>query len=35
MRCTRCKRFARLLPGEILCGRCAGTLPLDFGRGER
>ena len=35
MRCTRCKRFARLLPGETLCGRCAGTLPLDFGRGGR
>lgn len=34
-RCTRCKRFARLLPGETLGGRCSGVLALDFGRGDR
>jgi hypothetical protein len=35
-RCSWCRRFARLLPGETLCNPCAGVLPLDFGkRGER
>ena len=34
-RCAKCKRFARLLAGETLCGRCAGMLPLDFDGGER
>lgn len=35
MRCAKCKRFARLAPGETLCGRCAGMLPLVFKAGER
>jgi hypothetical protein len=34
-RCAKCKRFARLLAGETLCGRCAGMLPLDFEAGDR
>jgi hypothetical protein len=29
-RCARCRRFARLLPGETRCARCAGMLALDF-----
>ncbi len=37
MRCARCRRFARLLPGETRCARCAGMLALEFApkRGER
>lgn len=27
-RCTECKRFARLLPGEEKCSLCMGMLPL-------
>jgi hypothetical protein len=34
-RCQKCRRFARLLPGQLRCDRCVGALPLDFGRGER
>ena len=36
-RCATCRRFARLLPGETRCARCAGVLALDFGpvRGVR
>lgn len=34
-RCRKCRRFARLLPQQTCCDRCAGALPLDFGRGER
>lgn len=38
-RCVRCKRFARLWPGESVCDRCAGMLPLVYvprpKRGER
>jgi rRNA maturation endonuclease Nob1 len=38
-RCEKCKRFARLWPGEGLCDRCGGMLPLEYvprpGRGER
>lgn len=30
MRCTRCKRFAKLLPGERECAPCRGMLPLDL-----
>lgn len=29
-RCARCRRFARLLPGETRCASCAGVLALDF-----
>ena len=29
-RCAKCRRFARLLPGETQCTRCTGALPLDF-----
>lgn len=28
MRCTKCKKFARLLPGEDRCAPCLGMLPL-------
>lgn len=38
-RCGKCKRFARLWPGEALCDRCIGMLPLAYvprpKRGER
>ncbi len=36
-RCSQCKRFARLWPGEGRCDRCAGMLPLQYvpGPGER
>ena len=34
-RCAKCRRFARLMPGETRCDRCSGVLPLDFGRGDR
>ena len=34
-RCQKCRRFARLLPHQVRCDRCAGALPLDFGRGGR
>lgn len=36
-RCEKCKRFARLWPGESQCDRCNGALPLEYipGRGER
>jgi hypothetical protein len=39
-RCGKCKRFARLWPGERECDRCRGVLPLVYvsgaeaGRGE-
>lgn len=29
-RCGTCHRFARLLPGDTDCARCAGALALDF-----
>jgi hypothetical protein len=29
-RCVRCRRFARLLPGEARCARCSGVLALEF-----
>lgn len=29
-RCTNCKRFAKLLPGERECAPCRGMLPLDL-----
>lgn len=29
-RCTNCKRFAKLLPGERECAPCQGMLPLDL-----
>jgi hypothetical protein len=42
-RCIRCKRFARLWPGEGQCAGCAGVLALEYvprqsargGRGEQ
>ena len=36
-RCARCRRFARLLPGETRCAPCAGMLALEFApkAGER
>ncbi|PWW65459.1 hypothetical protein DFQ13_102210 [Actinokineospora spheciospongiae] len=30
-RCDKCKRFARLLPGDRECAACAGVLALAFG----
>jgi hypothetical protein len=30
MRCEKCKKFARLLPGETKCPSCMGMLPLDL-----
>ncbi len=30
-RCAKCKRFARLLVGQMECDRCVGALELDFG----
>jgi hypothetical protein len=30
-RCAKCKRFARLLPGETTCSACSGALALEFG----
>lgn len=27
-RCAKCKKFARLLPGDIECAACAGRLDL-------
>jgi hypothetical protein len=29
-RCEKCKRFARLWPGESLCDRCSGVLALEY-----
>jgi hypothetical protein len=29
-RCGKCRRFARLLPGDTECARCFGALALDF-----
>ena len=29
-RCEKCRRFARLLPGETQCARCSGVLALEF-----
>lgn len=29
-RCSRCKRFARLWPGESTCARCSGVLSWEF-----
>jgi hypothetical protein len=29
-RCGKCRRFARLLPGDTECARCAGVLALEF-----
>jgi hypothetical protein len=40
-RCSTCKRFARLWPGETQCDRCNGALALEYiprpttGPGER
>ncbi|SED50800.1 hypothetical protein SAMN04489729_4539 [Amycolatopsis lurida] len=34
-RCTVCKRFAKLLPGEKECAPCQGMLPLDLTGGGR
>ena len=30
-RCEKCKRFARLLPGDTECSACSGALALEFG----
>lgn len=29
-RCKTCRRFARLLPGELECAKCSGALALEF-----
>jgi hypothetical protein len=29
-RCEKCKKFARLLPGDSECSGCSGALALDF-----
>jgi hypothetical protein len=31
MRCEKCKKFARLLPGDTQCSACTGALALMFG----
>lgn len=30
-RCAKCKKFARLLPGDTECSVCSGALALEFG----
>ena len=30
-RCEKCKKFARLLPGDTQCSACTGVLALEFG----
>ena len=30
-RCAKCKKFARLLPGDTECSTCLGALALTFG----
>ncbi|MBE1466125.1 DNA polymerase II large subunit [Kibdelosporangium phytohabitans] len=30
-RCAKCKKYAKLLPGDIQCAKCLGTLALKFG----
>jgi hypothetical protein len=30
-RCEKCKKFARLLPGDTCCSACSGALALKFG----
>jgi hypothetical protein len=30
-RCAKCKKFARLLPGDTQCSACTGVLALEFG----
>nr|CEL14016.1 hypothetical protein [Kibdelosporangium sp. MJ126-NF4] len=30
-RCEKCKKFARLLPGDTSCAACTGALALEFG----
>jgi hypothetical protein len=30
-RCEKCKKFARLLPGDTECSACSGALALMFG----
>jgi hypothetical protein len=30
-RCEKCKKFARLAPGDTLCAPCAGRLDLPIG----
>ncbi|SMC85396.1 hypothetical protein [Kibdelosporangium aridum] len=30
-RCEKCKKFARLLPGDTECSTCLGALALTFG----
>jgi hypothetical protein len=29
-RCSQCKRFAKLAPGDRECASCAGRLPLEL-----
>lgn len=29
-RCGKCKRFARMLPGDTECAACLGVLALEF-----